>query len=228
MPVGTRGAVQGRHASTSSSALGAEIILANTYHLHLRPGDDLIARAGGLHAFMGWDAADPHRLGRLSGLQSRGAAHADRRRRRSFSRISTDARTSLTPESAVDIQARLGSDVAMMFDECPSWPATHDERRRRDARARCGGRDAAAIGFSRSRPAPVPDVPRSDAGPGAVRHHSGRHVQGPARPERRRHARASGSRPTPSAACRWASRSTPCTTSWRTRPRSYRTIGRAT
>src|SRR5581483_9139501 len=53
MPVGTRAAVKGVTAD-QLEALGAEIMLANTYHLHLRPGDDLIARAGGLHAFMGW------------------------------------------------------------------------------------------------------------------------------------------------------------------------------
>ena len=58
MPVGTQGAVKGTLFKDLEDA-GAEIILGNTYHLHLRPGDDLIARRGGLHRFIGWDRPDP-------------------------------------------------------------------------------------------------------------------------------------------------------------------------
>ena len=125
MPVGTRGAIKGV-TSDALDWLGAEIVLANTYHLHLRPGDDLIARAGGLHRFIGWDRP---MLTDSGGYQVFSLAA-----RRSLSeegvvfRSHIDGRPCrLTPESAVDIQARLGADVAMMLDECPSWPATVEE-----------------------------------------------------------------------------------------------------
>ena len=132
MPVGTRGAVKGVTID-ELDALGAEIMLANTYHLHLRPGDESDRARRRPARVHGLDAADPDRLGRLSGLQSRRAGARSTKRASSFSRTSTAARMSLSPESAVDIQARLGSDVAMMFDECTSWPATHDEAAAADA-----------------------------------------------------------------------------------------------
>jgi len=125
MPVGTRGAVRAVTVDEIES-LGAEIVLANTYHLHLRPGDDLIARRGGLHAFMGWTRPiltdsggyQIFSLATRRTLDEHGVvfrSHLD------------GAEHQLTPESAVDIQARLGSDVAMMLDECPSWPAEPEE-----------------------------------------------------------------------------------------------------
>ena len=122
MPVGTRGAVKG--VTTASLAeVGADILLANTYHLHLRPGDDLVARAGGLHRFMGWSGpvltdSGGYQVFSLAARRSIAedgvvfASPIDGRRHR------------LTPESVVDIQARLGSDITMVLDECPSWPAT--------------------------------------------------------------------------------------------------------
>ena len=153
MPVGTRAAVKASRID-DVRALGAEIVLANTYHLHLRPGDELIARAGGLHAFMGWERpiltdSGGYQVFSLAGrrtLSEEGVV---------FQSHLDGQPCSLTPESAADIQARLGSDVAMMFDECPSWPATHDEATRR-WRARCAGRGAGAIGFWRSAPAASP------------------------------------------------------------------------
>ena len=125
MPVGTRGAVKGLSVEMLEQ-LGAEILLANTYHLHLRPGDEVIARAGGLHRFIGWDHpiltdSGGYQVFSLAGrraLTEEGVvfrSHIDGQRCR------------LTPESAVDIQARLGPDIAMMLDECPSWPAPADE-----------------------------------------------------------------------------------------------------
>ena len=92
MPVGTRGAVK---AMTHRDLvdLGAQIILGNTYHLYLRPGDELIARRGGLHRFMGWDAADPHRQRRLPGLQPRRSLPHHRGGRRASARTSTAACT---------------------------------------------------------------------------------------------------------------------------------------
>ncbi len=121
MPVGTRGAVRGVTADELES-LGAEIMLANTYHLHLRPGGELVARRGGLHAFMGWTRpiltdSGGYQIFSLAARRTIGEegvvfhSHLD------------GARHLLTPELAVDIQTRLGSDVAMMLDECPSGPA---------------------------------------------------------------------------------------------------------
>ena len=124
MPVGTRAAVKGV-TGEQLEALGVEIILGNTYHLLLRPGDELIARAGGLHAFMGWTRPI---LTDSGGYQV--FSLADRRK---ISEAGVMFRSHLdggaymlTPESAVDIQARLGSDILMMFDECVSWPADEE------------------------------------------------------------------------------------------------------
>jgi len=124
MPVGTRGAVKAVDAN-ALEGLGADIILANTYHLHLRPGDDLIARAGGLHAFIGWPRPILTDSGgyQVFSLASRRTLTEDGV---AFQSHLDGRRHTLTPESAVDVQARLGSDVAMMFDECPSWPADRD------------------------------------------------------------------------------------------------------
>ena len=124
MPVGTRAAVKGVTGEQLES-LGAQIILGNTYHLHLRPGDELIARAGGLHKFMGWDHPI---LTDSGGYQV--FSLADRRKISEngvvFRSHLDGSLHTLTPESAVDIQARLWSDILMMFDECPPWPATED------------------------------------------------------------------------------------------------------
>ena len=205
MPVGTRAAIKGV-TMAEVRALGAEIVLANTYHLHLRPGDDVIARAGGLHGFMGWDRPILTDSGgyQVFSLAARRTLDEDGVVFRSH----LDGRAcQLTPESAVDIQTRLGPDVAMMFDECPSWPASHDEARRGD------GADA-ALGAPRARSLPA-DRGRigarraaAESRSGAVRHHPGRHLQGPARRERRRDRRGRDSTPTRSAACPSASRST--------------------
>jgi len=125
MPVGTRGAV--RAVTTDAlESLGAEIVLANTYHLHLRPGDDLVARRGGLHAFMGWTKpiltdSGGYQVFSLASRRTLDEAGVV------FRSHLDGAEHRLTPESVVDIQARLGSDVAMMLDECPSWPARTEE-----------------------------------------------------------------------------------------------------
>ena len=124
MPVGTQGAVKAmRHADVE--AAGAEIILGNTYHLFLRPGDELIARRGGLHSFIGWDRPI---LTDSGGYQVFSLAE-----RRVISEEGAQFRSHLdgslhmlTPERAVDIQSRLGSDIAMVFDECLAYPAEHD------------------------------------------------------------------------------------------------------
>lgn len=115
MPVGTRGAVKAvTHREVEDA--GAEIILGNTYHLHLRPGDQLIARLGGLHAFIGW----PHPILTDSGgyqVFSLAAMRKVSEEGVQFRSHLDGALCELTPESATDIQARLGSDIAMVLDE---------------------------------------------------------------------------------------------------------------
>jgi queuine tRNA-ribosyltransferase len=161
MPVGTRAAIKSLTIDHVRD-LDAEIILANTYHLHVRPGDALIADAGGLHAFMGWDRPI---LTDSGGYQV--FSLAERRRLTEEGvvfRSHLDGQLlSLTAESAVDIQSRLGSDIAMMFDECPSWPAEHDAvdaAMTRTLRWARRGRDR----FQAVSAGAVPDVARSTPG----------------------------------------------------------------
>jgi queuine tRNA-ribosyltransferase len=125
MPVGTQGSVKAmRHCDLEEA--GAQIILGNTYHLYLRPGDQLIARRGGLHFFIGWNHPI---LTDSGGYQV--FSLADRRKitedGAEFSSHLDGSPHLLTPEGAVDIQARLGSDIAMVLDECLAYPASRDE-----------------------------------------------------------------------------------------------------
>jgi queuine tRNA-ribosyltransferase len=132
MPVGTQGAVKGL-TGRDLIEVGAEILLANTYHLHLRPGDALIARLGGLHRFIGWDRPI---LTDSGGYQvfSLAARRTIDEEGVCFRSHLDGSLHRLTPETAVDIQAQLGSDVAMALDECLAHPAT--ERDAREAMAR--------------------------------------------------------------------------------------------
>jgi queuine tRNA-ribosyltransferase len=127
MPVGTRGAVKAV-TPRDLEDVGAEIILGNTYHLYLRPGDDLIARAGGLHTFMGW-----HRpiLTDSGGYQvfSLAAMRRIRDEGAEFRSHLDGSLHLLTPERATDIQAQLGSDIAMVLDECVASTAGVDGAR---------------------------------------------------------------------------------------------------
>lgn len=120
MPVGTAGAVKGL-TPRDVEDVGATIILANTYHLHLRPGDELIARRGGLHRFMGWTGPILTDSGGYQVFSLAARRVIDETGVRFRSHLDGSERT-LTPESATDIQARLGSDIAMAFDECAAWP----------------------------------------------------------------------------------------------------------
>jgi len=125
MPVGTQGAVKGV-LFRDVAAAGASIVLGNTYHLYLRPGDELIGRRGGLHRFIGWDGPI---LTDSGGFQV--FSLAERRviteEGAEFRSHLDGSRHLLTPERTVDIQVRLGSDIAMVLDECLAFPATHDE-----------------------------------------------------------------------------------------------------
>jgi len=161
MPVGTQGAVKAALHRDVVSA-GAAIILANTYHLFLRPGDELIARRGGLHRFIGWNRP---LLTDSGGFQVFSLAE-----RRAITEEGAEFRSHLdgsrhqfTPERTVDIQARLGSDIAMAFDECLAFPATREaaaESMQRSVRwaARCRAR------LEVLRVAPQPDVTVSNPG----------------------------------------------------------------
>ena len=121
MPVGTQGAVKGvTHRDLEAS--GAQILLSNTYHLYLRPGDDLIARRGGLHRFIGWTKPILTDSGgyQVFSLADRRTINEEGARFRSHLDGSEHL---LTPEKATDIQSQLGSDIAMVFDECLALPA---------------------------------------------------------------------------------------------------------
>ncbi len=132
MPIATRGAV--KHLTTEDlKMLGAEIVLGNTYHLWLRPGDDLIARAGDLHHFMQWDGPI---LTDSGGFQvfSLGARAAERFGKNGVKlseegvefQDPTNGNTYfLSPEKSIDIQLNLGSDIIMVLDECPPYPCEH-------------------------------------------------------------------------------------------------------
>jgi queuine tRNA-ribosyltransferase len=142
MPVGTRAAVRGVTAAALEE-LGADILLANTYHLHLRPGEALVGRLGGLHAFMGWQRPILTDSGGYQVFSLASRRHVNEEGVRFKSHIDGSTHL-LTPESVVDIQAQLGSDIAMAFDECPSWPVSieqADAAMRRTLRWARRGRD---------------------------------------------------------------------------------------
>jgi queuine tRNA-ribosyltransferase len=120
MPVGTQGSVKTLHPAELEE-LGAQIILGNTYHLWLRPGHELIRQMGGLHGFTTWQKPmltdsggfQVWSLAKMRKITEEGVrfqSHLD------------GSKMMLTPELSMDIQAALGSDIAMLFDECPPYP----------------------------------------------------------------------------------------------------------
>src|SRR5437016_5165729 len=123
MPVGTQATVKGLTPQMLADA-GAQIILGNTYHLTLRPGDELIARLGGLHRFMAWDGPILTDSGgyQIYSLASLRDISEDGVRFQSHLDGSTHF---LSPEIAVDVQMALGSDIMMILDDCLAYPATH-------------------------------------------------------------------------------------------------------
>ena len=124
MPVGTQGTVK---AVTPAHLreIGAQIILGNTYHLSLRPGSELIRDLGGLHQFMGWDGPiltdsggfQVFSLAKLRDIRESGVA---------FQSHLDGAKHLLGPREVMAIQQNLGSDIAMVLDECPPWPCERD------------------------------------------------------------------------------------------------------
>jgi queuine tRNA-ribosyltransferase len=134
MPVGTQGAVKAI-LHRDLEALGADIILGNTYHLFLRPGDDLIARRGGLHRFIGWTRPILTDSGGYQVFSLAARRRLDEAGVTFHSHLDGTAHL-LSPERVVDIQAQLGSDIAMVLDECIANPGDEGEARRAVERTR--------------------------------------------------------------------------------------------
>ena len=125
MNVGTQGAIKGGVSALDLKEIGCQVELSNTYHLHLRPGDQIVRQMGGLHKFMRWDGpiltdSGGFQVFSLSGLRKikeegvTFASHIDGRR------------IFMGPEESMQIQSNLGSDIAMAFDECVENPATYE------------------------------------------------------------------------------------------------------
>jgi queuine tRNA-ribosyltransferase len=132
MPVGTQGTVRAL-SPHDLRAIGAEIVLANTYHLHVRPGEDVVAELGGLHRFMGWDRPLLTDSGGFQVFSLEGFRRVDDDGVDFQSHID-GARRRLTPERAIEIQWTLGADIAMAFDHVV--PGGADEATARDAMER--------------------------------------------------------------------------------------------
>lgn len=125
MNVGTQGAIKGGLSAHDLKEIGCQIELSNTYHLHLRPGDDVVKKLGGLHRFMDWDGPiltdsggfQVFSLASLRKIKEEGvffSSHIDGRK------------IFMGPEESMQIQSHLGSDIAMAFDECVENPAPYD------------------------------------------------------------------------------------------------------
>src|SRR5262245_34472047 len=127
MPVGTGATVKAMFPEDVAAA-GADILLANTYHLMLRPGAERIARLGGLHSFMHWEKpiltdSGGYQVMSLAKLRRIGEEGVV------FQSHIDGAEVSLSPERAIEVQCLLGADIQMVLDECTPFPATRDEAR---------------------------------------------------------------------------------------------------
>lgn len=125
MPVGTLGTVKGISADQLRET-GAQMVLSNTYHLHLQPGEDIVKDAGGLHRFMGWEGPmltdsggfQVFSLADLNQINDEGVVFRNPRDGRLIR---------FSPERAIEIQRHLGADVVMAFDHCPPYPASEND-----------------------------------------------------------------------------------------------------
>ena len=124
MPVGTQGTVKGVHQAELHDVIKAQIILSNTYHLYLRPGKDIIRKAGGLHKFIHWDKpiltdSGGYQVYSLKGMRKitedgvKFQSHID------------GSRHVFTPENVIETQRIIGADIIMAFDECTPWPCEY-------------------------------------------------------------------------------------------------------
>jgi queuine tRNA-ribosyltransferase len=125
MPVGSQGTVKAL-APVDLQEIGAEIILCNAYHLYLRPGTEVIQEAGGLHRFMGWHGPLLTDSGGFQIVSMSGLREIESEGVRFRSHLDGSLHF-LTPEKVVEIQEGLGSDIMMVLDDCPPYPASFDE-----------------------------------------------------------------------------------------------------
>ncbi len=125
MPVGTLGTVKAVNQDDLLQKIKAQIILGNTYHLYLRPGNKIMQEAGGLHKFMGWNHpiltdSGGYQIFSLTDIRKLSEKGAE------FQSHLDGSKHLFTPENVVDTQRVLGSDIMMILDECPPWPAEYD------------------------------------------------------------------------------------------------------
>jgi len=121
MPVGTLGTVKGVHQKELEDEINAQIILGNTYHLYLRPGTEILEKAGGLHQFIGWNKPI---LTDSGGYQVYSLASQRKIKEEgvTFKSHIDGSKHFFSPENAMDIQRVIGGDIIMAFDECPPYP----------------------------------------------------------------------------------------------------------
>lgn len=127
MPVGTAAVVKAM-TSREMEEIGTQILLSNTYHLHLRPGEDLVAEAGGLHRFMDWHKpiltdSGGFQVFSLAGIRTIAEEGV------TFQSHLDGSRQFIGPETSMDIQQNLGADIAMAFDVCSPYPCDHETAR---------------------------------------------------------------------------------------------------
>src|SRR5690606_7732867 len=129
MPVGTAGTVKAVHQPELVKDVKAQIILGNTYHLYLRPGLDIIQKAGGVHKFIGWDKP---LLTDSGGYQVYSLAEVRKIKEEgvTFQSHIDGSRHLFTPERVMDIQRIIGADIIMAFDECTPYPCDYDYARK--------------------------------------------------------------------------------------------------
>lgn len=128
MPVGTVGTVKAVHQRELEEDIKAQVILGNTYHLYLRPGTDILNRAGGLHQFMNWQGPiltdsggyQVYSLSNNNKITEEGVA---------FKSHIDGSRHFFSPEKSMEIQRNIGADIIMAFDECPPYPSTYEYAR---------------------------------------------------------------------------------------------------
>lgn len=137
MPVGTRGTVKAVHQHELKDEVKAQIILGNTYHLYLKPGIDVIEKAGGLHKFIGWDrpiltdsggfqvfslGSDKRRAAGMPGMMKPKITEQGVK----FQSDTDGSMHFFSPENAIDIQRTIGADIVMAFDECTPYPCEYE------------------------------------------------------------------------------------------------------
>jgi queuine tRNA-ribosyltransferase len=125
MPVGTAGSVKAVHQRELKEDINAQIILGNTYHLYLRPGLDIIEKAGGLHKFNGWDRPILTDSGGYQVYSLAGTGRKIKEEGVTFKSHIDGSTHFFTPEGVMDIQRTIGADIMMAFDECTPYPCEY-------------------------------------------------------------------------------------------------------